>query len=296
MEKLSSQNLKYLIFNHFPEFGPIAFKKIITVFGNLENFWQADSRDWRRSGLKTSTLEKFTTFRQNFSSDESIQILEQEKIKLINYEDEDYPAILKEISAPPPLLYYQGNINALKIKNLAIIGSREASPYAAKVIKNLLPEILKYNIGTVSGLARGVDALAHQETIKCKRPTIAVMGAGLSKNNFYPRENYQLYLDILASGGLVLSEFPPFTPPLKQNFPQRNRIIAGLAPAVLIIEAKEKSGSLITANYALDCNREILAIPNSIYSETSKGTNALIKQGAKIVTENKDILESLDII
>lgn len=296
MENLSPQNLKYLSFSHFPEFGPVAFKKIISIFGQLENFWKADFRDWRIIGLKESLLEKFRFFQKNFFPHQIIKILETEKIQLLNYEDPNYPTLLKEISSPPPLLYYQGNLNALKIKSLAIVGSRQASSYASRVLKDLLPELLTYNISTTSGLARGVDALVHQETIECKQPTIAIMGAGLAKNNFYPPDNYQLYLDILNNKGLVLSEFPPLRPPLKQNFPQRNRLIAGLTPAVLIIEAKEKSGSLITANYALDYNREVLAIPSSIYSNTSKGTNALIKQGAIMVTKSQDILESLNII
>lgn len=296
MENLSQQNLRYLAFNHFPEFGAVAFKKIIAAFGSLDNFWQADYRDWRRSGLRIELLAKFSNFRKNFSSDKIIKILEKENIKLLNYEDVNYPWLLKEISSPPPLLYYQGNIKALKIKNLAIVGSREASPSAANIIHDLLSPLLIYNIGTVSGLARGIDALAHRETLRCRGTTTAVMGAGLSRSSFYPRDNYQLYLDILGQGGLILSEFSPLTPPLKQNFPQRNRIIAGLSQAVLVIEAKEKSGSLITASYALDCNREVLAVPASISPESPQGTNELIKQGARMVTKSQDILESLNML
>ncbi len=211
----------------------------------------------------------------------------------MRWHDEEYPKLLLEINAPPPILYYKGNVNILTQKNnyLAIVGSREHSAYSNKIISELIPDLINREIVIVSGLAHGVDTLAHQETVLQKGKTIAVLGCGLNKNIIYPYSNRALADKIIKNNGLLLSEFPPKTSPLKHNFPQRNRIIAGLCQATLVVESKAKSGSLITAYQALDQNREVLAVPGNIFSEFSQGPNNLIRKGAKTVLDSDDILE-----
>jgi DNA processing protein len=189
----------------------------------------------------------------------------------------------------------KADADALVIKKsggyLAVVGSREHSPYAARAVEALLPPISRAGITIVSGLAHGVDALAHQSALDGGGSTIAVLGSGLSHARLYPSANRGLAERIITNGGLLLSEFPPQTAPLKQNFPRRNRIISGLAQATLVIECREKSGALITAACALEQNREVLAVPGEISYEFSRGPNNLIKQGAKTITKAEDILE-----
>ena len=210
----------------------------------------------------------------------------------MTWHDKQYPKLLLEINAPPPLLYYRGDIATLnQANNLAIVGSREHSSYSNKIVSELIPVLIEKKIVIVSGLAHGVDTLAHQETLSHQGKTIAVLGCGLNKNVIYPYNNRVLADKIIKNNGLLLSEFPPKTNPLKQNFPQRNRIIAGLCQATLVIESRAKSGSLITAYQALDQNREVLAFPGNIFSEFSQGPNNLIQRGAKVILNFNDVLE-----
>jgi len=298
MAKISPKQLKYLLFSHFPAFGPAAWRKIRQYFSNLENFWEAEETDWLKSGLSPEHLKNFLTFRKKFLEEEFSNlsvILETEAISFLDYDNPDYPRLLKEIDSPPALLYYQGNLSALDKIGLAIVGSRRISPYAPKVLRALLPDLLIYNIATVSGLALGVDSLAHELSLAAGRPTIAVLGSGLDRASFYPPANRSLRQNILDQGGLLLSEFPPRTPPRRQNFPQRNRLIAGLSQATLVVEAAPKSGALITAAYALDFNREVLAIPGALDNLNSQGPNRLIQQGARTILNSLDLLEALKI-
>ncbi|MCX6797777.1 MAG: DNA-processing protein DprA [Candidatus Falkowbacteria bacterium] len=294
MLNTSQNHLKHLVLNHFPPIGPASYQKIINYFGDLEGFWTAPFEDYLRAGLKEEVAFEFINFRKNFTEsalNKIRELLAEENIKLVAYEDDNYPGLLKEIDSPPPLLYYQGDLKILTKATLAIVGSRKNTSYANRVLNELVPSLPLYNIVTVSGLALGVDTLVHDLSLKNGGQTIAVLGSGLDRTSFYPRPNLKLRDEIIKTGGLIISEFAPLTPPLKTNFPRRNRLIAGLAPAVLVIEAGPKSGALITADYALDFNREVLAVPGSIYADNCYGPNNLIKQGAKIITEIKDILE-----
>lgn len=288
----------YLILNHFSPLGPASFRKLIQYFGSLELFWHAPFKDWLRAGLKESVARDFRSFSQNFPKsrlDKTLMLLKNENINLLSYEDDNYPQLLREIDSAPPLLYYQGDLKALDLPGLAIVGSRKNTPYAERVLNELVPELPIYNIVTISGLALGVDALAHDSSLKGQGLTIAVLGSGLDQKSFYPRANRPLRDRILKNGGLILSEFPPLSPPLRTNFPRRNRLIAALSRAVLVVEAAAKSGALITANYALDFNREVLAIPGSIFNPNSFGPNNFLKQGAKLISGLKDILEVFNI-
>ena len=284
----------YLAFSFFQKIGPANLKRLEKFFPDIRQAFFASSSELERAGLKPSLAANFVIWRNSpaASIKTMLDILDKEKISFITWNDPEYPALLEETSSPPPVLYYRGwLVNAAK-NNLAVVGSRKFSAYGEKAISELLPEIIKSDITIISGLAIGIDTLAHRKTLEIKGRTWAILGSGLDSKNIYPPNNRRLAQEIISSGGALLSEFPPGTPPCPQNFPQRNRIIAGLAQATLVIESKIKSGALITANYALEENREILAVPGNIFSEFSAGPNKLIKSGAKTITDPTDILET----
>jgi DNA processing protein len=214
----------------------------------------------------------------------------EHQIQIISQYDETYPRLLKEIFDPPQLLYMKGNIQLLNRRMLGVVGSRRITPYGQHTLQKIIPPLIHENITIVSGLAKGVDTFAHRLAINNNGSTIAVLGSGLF--HIYPKENQQI-ADEMAKSQLLISEYPPGTSPRKWHFPMRNRIISGLGEGVLIIEAKEKSGSLITADQAMEQGREVFAVPGSILTDTSTGTNYLIQQGAKLVTNHIDILEEL---
>ena len=214
----------------------------------------------------------------------------KEAIHFLMYEDALYPKRLKEIYLPPVVLFYKGRLELFNRLSIGIVGARNHTPYSKEALEYLLPNILERKVSIISGLARGVDSLAHQLTLDLKGETIAVIGNGI--NICYPKENQSLY-DAIGKKGLILSEYPLDSPPLKFHFPYRNRIIAGLSHGLCVIEAKLHSGSLITANVALSENRQVFALPGNITSEYSKGTNELITAGAFPIRNANDILDSL---
>ena len=240
--------------------------------------------------LKYSLPEETNKWIESMDWDLEIKRLQEQKVKVLTILDGAYPQRLKEIYLPPIVLFYRGNLSLLNQRAVAIVGSRDHSKYAKDCIRELIPVLVNDNIVVISGLARGVDTLAHEETLKANGNTIAVIGSGLDV--VYPPENRKLY-EVIAKKGLILSEYPLQSRPLKFHFPYRNRIIAGLSHGVCVIEAKEKSGSLITANLALTENREVFAVPGSIFSIHSKGTNSLIEAGACLVSSGETICRNL---
>lgn len=293
MQKLTENQKYQLAFNHFQKFGPIKMRLIENYFSNLKTAFYSSAIDLEKTGLNPNLVNKFIKWRESFNLENCLKELERENIRIITWHNQEYPKLLLEIHAPPPLLYYMGDITILSsIRNcLAVVGSREHSAYANKVVSELIPSLIEKKIIIVSGLAYGVDTLAHQETLLNKGITIAVLGCGLKSDIIYPCNNRRLAKEIIKNNGLLISEFPPKTEPLPMNFPQRNRIIAGLCQATLVIESKNKSGSLITAYQALDQNREVLAVPGNIFSAFSQGPNGLITKGAKVILNSEDILE-----
>ncbi len=203
--------------------------------------------------------------------------------------------LLNEIPQPPKQLWYRGVLPSPELKLLAVVGSRKYTTYAKQVIDYLISGLKDYSVGIVSGLALGVDGLAHEASLKNNLYTLAIPGSGIDDSVIGPRTNFALAQRILASGGCLLSEFEPKFQATKWSFPQRNRIMAGLCHATLLIEAGEKSGTLITARLAADYNRELLAVPGSIFSKNSHGTHQFLKLGATMVTEPEDILIALNI-
>ncbi|WP_066396090.1 DNA-processing protein DprA [Neobacillus mesonae] len=212
-------------------------------------------------------------------------------ITVITYFDKNYPNYLKEIYQPPWALFVKGDISLLeKNPKLAVVGSRQPTQYGKNAIRVLFPKLIEHNVLIVSGLAYGIDALAHEYAIKNSGRTIGVIAGGLY--HIYPKENINLASEMMQTQ-LVISEYPPDTKPERWHFPARNRIISGLSQGTFIIEAKRKSGSLITANYALNEGREVFSLPGSIFNPYSLGTNDLIQQGAKLITKAEDILEEI---
>ena len=215
---------------------------------------------------------------------------QKEAIHFLMYEDALYPKRLKEIYLPPVVLFYKGRLELFNRLSIGIVGARNHTPYSKEALEYILPDILERKVSIISGLARGVDSLAHQLTLDLNGETIAVIGNGI--NICYPKENQSLY-DAIGKKGLILSEYPLDSSPLKFHFPYRNRIIAGLSHGLCVIEARLHSGSLITANVALSENRQLFALPGNITSEYSKGTNELITAGAFPIRNANDILDSL---
>lgn len=212
----------------------------------------------------------------------------------INLDDTAYPDLLKQIADPPERLFVWGNPEVLSANALAIVGSRKPSDYGIRVAAHLARGLSPYFV-IVSGLAYGIDTVALQEAVESGGIVAAVIGSGLDRASFYPASNWQLATKIVAAGGAVISEYPNGTPPMKHHFPARNRIIAGLAKGVIIVEAAEKSGALITADLALQFNREVLAVAGSLFAPQAVGPNRMIKEGAQIITSIQDVLDTFGV-
>ncbi|EGL82535.1 DNA protecting protein DprA [Caldalkalibacillus thermarum TA2.A1] len=235
-----------------------------------------------RALSQTLNTDKITDYKKQ---------LEDKHVGFFTITDDNYPAQLKEIAQPPWLLFVRGNVELLNTPCLAVVGSRKTTAYGQAVTKQIVPKLTEYGLSIVSGMALGIDALAHQAALEAGGGTIAVLGAGI--DIIYPQQNRHLYHRLLHQG-LLISEYPLQTAPHPGFFPQRNRIIAGISFGVLVVEAAQKSGSLITAQYALENGREVFAVPGSIFNPQSAGTNHLIQQnGAKLVSSYQDILEEL---
>jgi DNA processing protein len=217
-----------------------------------------------------------------------------EEIKNISIDNKNYPKLLKKIKNPPKILYHLG-----EIKNeencFAIVGTRLASSYGREVALEMAGDLAEAGLTIVSGFAPGIDTFVHQAVLERKKRTIAVLGTGLDEKSIYPKSNLKLAKKILETGGALISEYPPKTRGTQFTFPQRNRIISGLSLGVLVVEAKEKSGALITANFAFEQKRKVFAIPGPIHSLNSRGCHYLIKRGAKLVENANDILEELNL-
>lgn len=220
-----------------------------------------------------------------------MKILESYPIKTI--ENSNIPLLLREIPKPPKKLFVRGELPSGNLKYLAVVGSRKYTPYGKEACKKIIEGLRGYPIVIVSGLALGIDAFAHESALVAGLKTIAVPGSGLDENVIHPRTNLGLAKRILESGGTLLSEFDPHFEATPYSFPQRNRIMAGLSDAVLVIEAELKSGTLITSKLATEFNREVFAVPGSIFSSTSEGPHMLIRLGATPVTKSADVLEAL---
>ena len=217
------------------------------------------------------------------------------EIKRIFINDPDYPKLLKQIQDPPKVLFYKGNLVNHNFC-FAIVGTRQCSTYGKQIVSEITKDLIKSDITIVSGLAPGIDTCAHTTTIRQNKKTIAILGTGIDEKSIYPKENIGLAREIIKNNGCLISEYPPGSRGTRFSFPKRNRIISGLSNGVLVIEAKEKSGSLITANYAFSQKKKVFAIPGSIYCRNSSGPHVLIKRGAQLVDNSNDILQEYNLI
>lgn len=295
MSNVNSQELQYWIaFNQLPEFGPKRFSKLLNYFPSLETAWQAANGELIRAGIEEKITVKLVAKKSEIDPATELKKVDKQGLKVVTIKDEIYPAKLKEISNAPPLLYCRGELFKPQDEfALAVVGTRKITPYGEQITQDLVLQLTQNGLSIVSGLALGIDALAHKTCLGAQGRTLAVLGNGL--DSIYPASNLPLARRILDTNGLIMSEFPLGTPSFKSNFPHRNRIISGLSLGTLVIEARSGSGSLITASLALDQNREIFAVPGPINSSASKGPNELIKQGAIPVSSAQDILQALNL-
>ena len=296
-DALSLDELAYWIaFSRVLGIGPVRFKHLLDFFhDDVAAAWHADSKGLAQAGLDQKTIHSFLRQRSTITPQQELEKLERLHVQVITWKDKAYPKLLKEIDHPPPVLYVAGSLNEADQFALAIVGTRKASVYGRQVTERFARELAKGKVTVVSGLALGIDAVAHTAALDAGGCTLAVLGSGL--DIIYPPENYNLARRIVDSGqGALITEFPLGVKPDAGNFPARNRIISGLARGVLITEAPLTSGALITANFALEQGREVFAVPGSIFSPGSAGVNKLIQDGgAHLVTNVKDLLEALNL-
>lgn len=265
---------------------------LVSYFGDLESAWNADAASLAQAGLGTKVIERVLAARKSVQLEQVWEKIEAQGISILTWQDEAYPARLKEIDQPPPVLYLRGEYLPDDLFAVAIVGTRKATPYGRQVTEELAAFLASNGITVVSGFARGVDSVAHNAAVKYGGRTLAVLGCGVDK--IYPPEHKALAEQVIARGALI-SDYAPGTPPDASNFPPRNRIISGLSLAVVVVEAAETSGALITAGFAAEQGREVFAVPGSIFAPQSKGANKLIQNGALPLLNENDLMQALDI-
>lgn len=285
----------WLGFNLIKGIGSSRLRGLYVYFqGDLETAWHASSDELENAGLDAKVIEQFHIQKRKLNVDRIWKRFLEIDAKLCTIDDPEYPSLLKELPTAPPLLYYRGRLSPEDDRALAVVGTRRATTYGRDVTRQMATAIAQTGITIVSGLAIGLDGIAHQSALDSGGRTIAVLGNGIDR--IYPGENRQLAEAIIQQDqGAILSEYPPGTPPDAKHFPARNRIISGLSLGVLIVEAPQNSGTMHTANAAAEQGREVFAIPGSILSPNSQGTNMLIQEGAKLVMRPEDILDELQL-
>jgi DNA processing protein len=285
---------KWLKLIRLDNVGPTTFGKLINHFGSVDRALGASVSELAKiDGIGFKTAEQIAATRDKFDTTAELELAEKLDIWIIHLEDNRYPPVLKQIFDPPPVLYVKGSLSRQDNLCISIVGSRRCSLYGQEQSSRLAHFLSSAGFTICSGMARGIDTAAHQGALSANGRTIAVQGCGLA--NIYPPENKKLF-DLIAESGACISELPLRYEPLSENFPPRNRIIAGLSLGTIIVEAGLYSGALITARAALENNREVMAVPGKIDSPVSKGTHQLIKQGAKLIESVEDVMEALGYI
>ena len=289
----NTDELKYWVaFSGIPGVGRVRIAQLKDHFGSLQDAWNAPDGKLKQAGLDSRSADALVTLRPRISVDDEMERLERHGVDALICEGPAYPSRLKEIYDYPPVLYVRGKLPADDEPCLAIVGTRRPTVYGRQVTEEIVADLARSSITIISGLARGIDSVAHRTALDAGGKTVAVFGSGL--DIVYPGENAKLAQAIAEHGALV-SEYPLGVKPKAENFPLRNRIMSGLSLGVLVVEAGERSGALITAQQAMEQNREVFAVPGSILSPVSQGTNRLIQEGAKLVRNHTDILEELNL-
>lgn len=283
-----------LAFSRLPEIGPARFRKIRKHFKNFANAWEAGANDFASiAGINESLAKKISSAKKDISPNEELDNLNKLEIDFVTAEDEAYPDLLAEASSAPYLLFFKGDLSLLASKQVGVVGSRTPTQYGKIATEKIVSDLSRAGLTITSGMAHGIDSIAHKAALAQNGKTIAVLGAGIAQAAINVQAKRIIH-EIVSSGGAVISEYHPLARATKFTFPARNRIISGLSLGVLVAEAAEKSGALITARYALEEGREIFAVPGSIFSEKSAGTHGLIRQGAQLTAGAKDILEAFN--
>jgi DNA processing protein len=286
-------DLKYWVgFNLVNGIGAVRFRRLLDFFGSAREAWQATAAGLAQAGIDARCVESILAVRARANLDRHMERLAQLGISLLTWDDPVYPRLLKEIHSPPPLLYVKGSLAPQDDLALAVVGTRRVTVYGREAALQLAGDLGRHCITVVSGLAKGVDTVAHRAALDAGGRTIAVLGTGL--DTVYPPENTRLAAEIAERGALI-TDYPLGTKPEASNFPPRNRLISGLSLGVIIVEAGETSGALITCDFALEQGRDVFAVPGNITSRLSRGTNRLIQQGAKLITRVDDVLEELNL-
>jgi DNA processing protein len=290
-----NSDIKYWVsFNNIPGIGRVRLGQLEKHFSGLEAAWRASSGELKRAGIDGVALRAISQWRDKISPDDEMARLQKHHVQVLTCNDDAYPRRLKEIYDYPPVLYIRGALLPEDEFCLAVVGTRRATVYGKQVTEEIVTDLSRSRITIVSGLARGIDTIAHRSALEAGGRTIAVFACGLDM--VYPAENENLARDVMAHGALI-SEYPLGARPRAENFPRRNRILSGLSLGVLVTEADEDSGAMITAADAIEQDREVFAVPGSILSPASRGTNRLIQKGeAKLVKTYTDILEELNLM
>ncbi len=285
-------NIFYNALNIATESNLTFLAKIRDNFNSYEEAWLADKNKFENLETENKTINDFFEKKSKIDPQKAFAELEKFGLKLILFEDDEYPELLEEISWPPLGLYIKTEADINKLFSgfgLAVVGTRRATVYGKETAYKISYDLAKAGVVIISGLAWGIDSETHKAACDAGSPTLAVLGSGL--NDIYPPTNKKLAENIIEKNGALISEYPLYAPALPFHFPQRNRIVSGLSKGLIVIEAPEKSGALITAGFALEQNREVFALPGQINSKNSAGSNNLIKKGAKLITSAEDILE-----
>ena len=288
---LSAETKSLIHLNLIPGIGNHTIRRLLTAFGSAEKSLAATSEELAQiDGLTPDVWQHLIDGRSRAPLAQELELIEQHQCHIVTLDDESYPPLLKQISDPPVLLYITGEFPLQDAPSIAIVGSRSPTEYGKTISQQLSHQLAARGITVVSGFARGIDTCVHRGTLEAGGRTVAVFGCGLSI--MYPETNQALAAEIIKSGALV-SEFPMTMPPRGANFPRRNRVISGLTLGTLVVEASDRSGSLITARHAADQGREVFAVPGQIFSNVSRGTHSLINQGATLINSVDDILDAL---
>lgn len=297
----NNSDLAYLhAFNMINGVGAATLRALRAYFGSYERAWQASASQIRACGLREPALEPILAGRPLLDPRKEYEKVLKAGVWMIADTDAGYPALLKEIPNPPAVLYGKGALLEEQFRNnkipIGIVGTRRTTAYGLQATERIVADLVSAGTIITSGLALGIDTKAHQTALDSEGATIAVVGSGLDESVLFPHENIKLSRKIAENGGTLLSEYPPCTKARREYFPMRNRILSGLSRGVVVIEAREKSGALITARFALEQNREVFAVPGSIFSPTSCGPNALIREGAKLIASAADVLDEFGIV
>lgn len=274
-----------------PNFGITRISQLLAHFESPEALWREPDDNVMRLDLPRALLSAFCQGRRGVKLERELEGVANAGAHLVTLDDENYPELLRQLPHKPPVLYVRGRLQPDEAKCLAVVGTRKPSRYGRNIASQLAGELARQGITIVSGLALGIDAAAHRGALQAGGRTIALVGTGIDIN--YPRENEEL-AEAIAANGAIVSELPLRTKPLAKNFPQRNRLISGICLGVLVTEAPERSGALNTVSHALDQGREVFAVPHNVFSQTGRGCNQLIQEGAKLVANVDDILEEIN--